>query len=129
MRQRRHVQEPAEMHPSAGYSHAVTGAGLVFVSGQVPLDASGELVGLADPAGQAEQVFRNLTLVLTSVGSDLSRVLKLTYFLTDMSDLRHVAAARDRHMDTSAPAASTVVEVEALYDPRVRIEIEAVALA
>lgn len=129
MQQRRHVQEPAEVHPSAGYSHAVAGAGLVFVSGQVPLDAAGELVGHADPSTQAEQVFRNLARVLSSVGSDLSKVLKLTYFLTEMSDLRHVAAARDRHMDTSAPAASTVVEVEALYDPRVRIEIEAVALA
>jgi enamine deaminase RidA (YjgF/YER057c/UK114 family) len=124
-----HVQQPPGVHPSVGYSHAVSGAGrLVFLSGQVPVDEAGALVGRNDPAAQCEQVFRNLAGVLAAAGTDLSHVVKLTYYLTDMDDLRFVASARDRHMAIDHPAASTVVEVRALYRPDVVVEVEAVAI-
>jgi len=123
------IQQPAGVHPAVGYSHVVSGTGiLVFVSGQVPIDEAGNLVGSGDSAAQCEQVFCNLARVLAAAGTDLSRVVKLTYFLTDMDDLRHLAATRDRHMGIAHPVASTVVEVRGLYRPDIAVEVEAVAI-
>ena len=72
-------------------------------------------------------MFTNLTAALHAAGAAAANVIKLTYYLTDMSDLSQVIAARDEWMDASRPPASTVVEVAALYDPRVRVEVEALA--
>ena len=70
-------------------------------------------------------MFANLTAALHAAGAAAANVIKLTYYLTDVSDLPQVIAARDEWMDASRPPASTVVEVAALYDPRVRVEVEA----
>jgi enamine deaminase RidA (YjgF/YER057c/UK114 family) len=129
MPENRYFQNPADAAPSVGYSHAVSAPGsrLIVTSGQVPLDESGRVVGAQSAYVQAQQVFTNLTAALHAAGAAAANVIKLTYYLTDMSDLSQVIAARDEWMDASRPPASTVVEVAALYDPRVRVEVEALA--
>jgi enamine deaminase RidA (YjgF/YER057c/UK114 family) len=129
MPESRYVQNPADAAPSVGYSHAVSASGcrLIVTSGQVPLDDSGRVVGAESAYVQAQQVFRNLNAALRAAGAVPSNVIKLTYYLTDMSELSEVITARDEWMDKSRPPASTVVEVAALYDPRVRVEVEALA--
>jgi enamine deaminase RidA (YjgF/YER057c/UK114 family) len=129
MKKIRYIQHPPTTHPSVGYSHAVAGTGdLVVVSGQVPLDEHGDVVGVGDTGRQAGQVFVNLINALSAAGAAPSDIVKLTYFLTSMADLPLVLAARDRHVDPTRPPASTVIEVRALYHPEVRVEIEALAL-
>lgn len=124
-----YLNHPPGMHLSEGYSHAATGHGrLVAVSGQVPLDGAGALVGTGDPAAQADQVFSNLVGALSAAGAVPSDVLKLTFYLTSMADLPAATAARDRYLDPAARPASTVVEVKALFHPQVRIEVEAFAV-
>jgi 2-iminobutanoate/2-iminopropanoate deaminase len=112
-----------------GYSHAVQAAGLVFVSGQVALDANGSVVGTDDLGEQARQAFRNLGAVLEAAGCSYADVVKLTYFVRDIGAVGAIRAARDEFVDTANPPASTLVEVSRLFMPDLLIEIEAVARA
>ncbi len=113
---------PAAIGP---YSQAVVSGGLVFCSGQIPLDPeSGEIV----PGGAKEQtdrVLTNLSAVLEEAGSSFAHVVKTTVFLTSMSDFSAMNEVYTRHFGDHRPARSTV-EVAAL--PRGSlVEIECVA--
>lgn len=120
---------PSRLPPTNGYSHAVVATGgFVFISGQVPVTADGELVGADDAVTQTEQVFHNLEEALASAGVGWGQVVKLTYFLTEMADLGAVRAVRDRYLDPGNLPASSLVQVAALVNPAFRIEIEAVAV-
>jgi reactive intermediate/imine deaminase len=111
-----------------GYSHAVRAGGLLFVSGQVPLNEAGEVVG-EDMESQALQAFQNLSAVLAAAGVTFDAVVKLNYFVTDISQVAAIRRARDRFVTTDSPPASTLVEVSRLFMPGLLIEIEAVAEA
>ncbi len=100
---------------------------LVFVSGQAALDSQGQLVGVGDFEAQARQTFENLESVLVAAGSSLDKVLKVTIFLTDMSNFERLVALRAAYFSPPWPA-DTLVEVSSLALPELMIEIEAVAL-
>ena len=99
----------------------------VVVSGQVPLDASGTLVGDGDALAQTRQVFRNITTALAACGATMADVVKLTVFLTDLGDLADFRTARDEVIDPARPPASSLVQVSGLVHPAFRVEIEALA--
>ena len=115
---------PAAIGP---YSQAIRAGGLLFVSGQIPLDpATGQVVA-GGIGTQTERVLRSLQAILETAGSGLERVVKTTIFLTDLGDFAAVNETYGRFFPQSPPARATV-QVAAL--PRgVGIEIEAVALA
>jgi reactive intermediate/imine deaminase len=121
---------PAGLPPPAGYSHVVDAPGgrIVFVSGQVPLDADGELVGPGDFERQVRQVFENLSTALQAAEASWSDVVKLNYFLLDVGQIASVRAIRDEYVDNEHPPASTLVEVSRLVRDDVLVEIEAVAI-
>ncbi len=118
---------PAGLPPPNGYSHAVSFTGrLVAVSGQVPMSASGEVP--AEPRAQLRQVFENLAAALAAAGADLAHVVKLTVFLTDLSDLPAFREVRDEFLPADRPPpASSLVRVAGLVNPAFRVEIEALA--
>lgn len=117
-------EAPAAIGP---YSQAVRAGGLVFVSGQIPLDPETGQVVEGGIAAQAERVLVSLGALLEASGSGLERVVKTTVFLTDLGDFAAVNEVYGRFFPHAPPARSTV-QVAAL--PRgVGIEIEAVALA
>lgn len=123
-----HLVRPAGMPPVNGYSHAVLFSGpMVVISGQVPLDADGGLVGKDDPAAQVRQVFDNLNAALAAAGSTMAQVVKLTYFVTDLAILATVRQVRDEYVDADRPPASSLVQVAGLVSPDFMIEIEALA--
>lgn len=96
---------PAAIGP---YSQAVQAGGLLFCSGQIPLDpATGELV-LGDVAVQAGQVMRNIAAVLTAAGTGFDRVIKTTIFLADMADFAKVNEIYGSRFSAHKPARSTV---------------------
>lgn len=99
---------------------------LVIVSGQAAMDEHGQLVGVGDFDAQAEQTFRNLARVLEAGGSSLSRVVKVTIFLTDMSNFGKIVELRGKWFTAPYPA-DTIVEVSSLALPELEIEIEAIA--
>lgn len=101
---------------------------LVFVSGQAALNSRGELVGRGDFDAQAAQSFENLRSVLRAAGSDLDKLIKVTIYLTDMSQFERIVALRERYFSPPWPA-DTLVEVSALALPELMIEIEGIALA
>ena len=114
---------PAAVGP---YSQAIVTDGLVFLSGQIPLDpASGTLVeGTIEE--QTRQVIRNLAAVLAEAGSTLEKVVKTTVFLTDFADFEAMNTVYGEFFTGAKPARATV-EVSKL--PKgARIEIEAVAI-
>jgi reactive intermediate/imine deaminase len=113
----------------AGFSHAVRAGGLIFVSGQVPLDETGAVVGAGDVAAQTRQVFRNLGAVLDAAGATFADVVKLTFFVRDIGAIGAIRAIRDEFVDTADPPASSLVEVSRLFMPELLIEVEAVAVA
>ena len=101
---------------------------LVIVSGQAALDERGQVVGVGDFDAQADQTFRNLSRVLEAGGSSLDRIVKVTIFLTDMTNLEKVVELRRRWFTPPYPA-DTIVEVRSLALPQLEIEIEAIAAA
>jgi 2-iminobutanoate/2-iminopropanoate deaminase len=99
---------------------------LVVVSGQAAIDEHGQVVGVGDFDAQAEQAFRNLQAVLEAAGSGLDRIVKVTIFLTDMSNFPMIVDLRGRWFTQPYPA-DTIVEVTSLALPELEIEIEAIA--
>jgi len=119
---------PAGVAPGNGYSHVVTGSGRwIAIAGQIALDADGEIVGIGDAGAQARQVFTNLQLCLDAAGATFADVVKLNFFVTDIAALPAIRAARDAHIDTDNPPASTAVQVVALVRPELILEVEAYA--
>jgi len=108
-------------------SQAIRVGDFVFVSGQAAIDADGQLVGVGDFDAQAEQAFTNLEQVLDAGGSSLRDVVKVTIFLTDMSNFAKIVELRRRWFSEPYPADS-IIQVTALALPELEIEIEAVAV-
>lgn len=123
-----HYIQPDGLPPANGYSHAVAFSGrMVAVSGQVPLDAQGRLVGPDDPAAQVRQVFDNLVAALAAAGAGMEHVVKLTVYLTDLADLAVFRSIRDEYISVEKPPASSLVRVAGLVSPAFRVEIDALA--
>jgi reactive intermediate/imine deaminase len=119
---------PAGTPTTNGYSHAVAVNGpLLVISGQVPLDEAGQLVGREDAREQVRQVFRNIAASLTAAGATMGQLVKLTVFLTDMADLPAFREVRDEFIALDRPPASSLVQVSGLVNPDFRVEIEAMA--
>jgi 2-iminobutanoate/2-iminopropanoate deaminase len=112
--------------PISHYTDAVKAGGLVFVSGIVPIDAEGQVVGEGDVVEQTRQIFRNLELVLRAAGCGFGDVVKVTLFLLDVNDRARINPVRQEVFGDARPA-STLVEVSALAVPGALLEIEAVA--
>jgi enamine deaminase RidA (YjgF/YER057c/UK114 family) len=123
------VLNPPGMHKPVGYSHVARSRGtdLVFISGQVSMDATGVVIGPGDYSLQAEQTFRNLKAALEGAGSSFRSVLRFTIFVTDIRGLPEIRAVRNRYIDPDNPPASTAVQVSRLFRPELLLEIDAVA--
>ncbi len=100
----------------------------IFVSGQAALDLEGNIVGEGDFEAQAVQAFENLRAVLTTAGSGMDKLIKVTIYVTDMANFASIVAIRERYFSPPWPA-DTLVEVSALALPELMIEIEGIALA
>jgi reactive intermediate/imine deaminase len=126
---KQHCLRPDGLPPVNGYSNAVAYEGrTVVVSGQVPLDADGKLVGRGDPEQQMTQVFTNVGIVLAAVGAGMEDIVKLTVYLTDLADLAVFRRVRDRFVRVAEPPASTLVQVSGLISPDFRVEIDVLAV-
>jgi 2-iminobutanoate/2-iminopropanoate deaminase len=124
---REEIRVPELAEPISHYTDAVRAGDLLFVSGFVPVDGEGRLVGGDDVAAQTRQVFANLGAVLAAAGTTFADVVKVTVYLTDISDRVRINPVRQEFFGATRPA-STLVEVSALAVPGAKLEIEAVAL-
>lgn len=101
---------------------------LLFISGQAGYDDAGKIAAPGDFDAQAKQAFANLERALRAGGSSLRNVVKVTIFLTDMSNFPKIVELRGRYFSPPYPA-DTIVEVTSLYSKDAMIEIEAIAIA
>lgn len=110
---------------------AARGGRTIYVSGQVPVNEKGELVGKGDLAAQAEQVFRNIDTALKGAGATFADVVKITSFIVDYRPeyraLMH--QVRSKYCSKDHPPASTLLGVQSLAISDYLIEVEAIAVA
>jgi 2-iminobutanoate/2-iminopropanoate deaminase len=109
------------------YSQAIKANGLVFVSGQIPIDPATQQLINGDVAAQTERVLQNLSAILKAAGSSLQHVVKAGVFLKSMSDFSAMNEVYGRYF-TEAPPARSTVEVARLPKD-VLVEIDVIALA
>lgn len=123
------LHNPNTIAKPVGYSHVaeVRGGKLVFIAGQVALNAKGEVVGKDDYRLQAEQVFKNIGLALESAGAGFNDLVKLTVFIVDFAHAPEVREVRDRFINTQHPPTSTAVQVSRLFRPDILLEVDAIA--
>jgi 2-iminobutanoate/2-iminopropanoate deaminase len=124
---REEFRVPGQAEPISHYTDAVRAGDLLFVSGCVPVDGDGKLVGGDDAAAQARQVLANVGSVLAAAGATFADVVKVTVYLTDIGDRTRINPVRREVFGETRPA-STLVEVGALAIPGARVEIDAIAL-
>jgi 2-iminobutanoate/2-iminopropanoate deaminase len=124
---RRELRIQGLPEPISHYTDAVVAGDLLFVSGVVPVDESGALVGAHDVVTQAEQVFRLIGQVMLGAGGTAADIVKVTVYLLDIDDRPLINPVRQAFFGSVRPA-STLVEVSALAVPGARLEVEAVAL-
>lgn len=127
MGRRQEYRVEGMMVPLSHYADAVRAGDLLFVSGVVPVDAQGRLVGGDDVVAQARVVFENMRRVLAAAGAGPQDVVKVTVFLTDVDDRPKINPVRQEFFGPTRPA-STLVEVSRLAIPGAKIEVEAVAV-
>lgn len=109
------------------YSQAIKTGGMLFCSGQIPIDpVTGEFVS-NDVAEQTEQVLKNLEAVLKAGGSGLANVVKTTVFLADMGDFAAMNEVYARYFSDNKPARATVQAARLPRDARVEIDCIATA--
>jgi enamine deaminase RidA (YjgF/YER057c/UK114 family) len=99
---------------------------MIWVSGQLPFDEEGRLVGKGDIEGQTDQCIKNIGAVLAGLGGTLDDVVQVTVFVKDMGDLKTIHEVRLRHFEEPYPT-STLVEVKGFVHPEALIEINAIA--
>ena len=108
------------------YSQAIKTGGMLFCSGQIPIDpVTGEFVS-NEIAEQTEQVLKNLSAVLEAGGMTLSNVVKTTVFLADMSDFAAMNEIYGKYFNENKPARATVQAARLPRDAKVEIECIAV---
>ena len=108
------------------YSQAIKANGLVFLSGQIPLDPATQQLITGDVAAQTERVLQNIAAVLDAAGTSLARVVKTTVFLKNMNDFVAMNEVYGRHFAAEPPARSTVEVARLPKD--VLVEIDVIAL-
>ena len=124
MTERERISSGAKWEPIVGYSRAVKVGNRIYVTGTTATNQAGEIVGEDNPYEQARQCIRNVEKALQRLGATLEHVVRTRMFVTDISRWEEYGRAHGEFFRNIMPA-TTMVEVSALIDPRMLIEIEA----
>jgi enamine deaminase RidA (YjgF/YER057c/UK114 family) len=125
--ERQRVSSDSEWEPVVGYCRAVRVGSWVSVAGTTAALLGGGIVGADDPAAQTREAIRRIAAALAQVGAGLEHVVRTRLFVTDISRWEEVGRAHGEFFADIRPA-SSMVQVSALIDPALLVEIEADAV-
>ena len=120
---RQNFSTESPWEPVVGYSRAVRVGNQVFVTGTTALGPDGKLVGVGDPYAQTAQILRNIEAVLARAGAGMCHVVRTRIYVTDISQWREIGRAHREVFGEIRPC-TTMVQVSALIDPAMLVEIE-----
>jgi reactive intermediate/imine deaminase len=123
----REIINPKNVHWPIGYSHIAKIGDTVHVSGQLPLDQEGKIVGKGDMTLQTEKTYENLKKCLESVGATINDIVMLRVFVTDLEEFQKTGEVRKKYFGKYRPA-TTGLEISRLYFDDAMIEVEATAV-
>ena len=121
------VSSGTPWEPVIGYSRAVRVGDVVHVSGTTSTDATGRLVGIGDAGAQTRQALENIRTALERAGAEMRHVVRTRMYVTDISRWEAIGRTHGEYFAAIRPATS-MVEVRALIDPDMLVEIEAEAI-
>lgn len=125
-------KNPSSVSTPKGYAHAAVidlgNCKMIILSGQVPFDSKGNLIGKGDFTKQAEQVFMNIKNIINDLGGTMGDIVKLGFYMLDVSQIQTLRNVRDKYINLNKPPASTLVQVSKLFRDDVLLEIEATAV-
>ena len=127
MGERINISSGAPWEPVAGYSRAVRVGQFIEVAGTTAVDSQGNFFGEGDVVAQSQYVLEKIQLAIEQAGGTMADVVRTRIYVTDREYMMDVAQVHGKFFGTIRPA-STGVEVGALVDDRLLVEIEASAI-
>jgi enamine deaminase RidA (YjgF/YER057c/UK114 family) len=121
------ISSGTKWEPIVGYSRVVKVGKFVYVSGTTATDSQGNVVGMEDAGAQTIQALKNIQRALESVGARLEDVVRTRIYVTDIKQWEEVGKAHGAFFKEIRPT-TTMVEVKALVNPEMLVEIEAEAV-
>lgn len=125
---RLNISSGAPWEEIVGYSRAVRMGNVIEVAGTTAIDEEGQIVGKGDAYAQTRYILEKIRRVLEQAGGSMEDVIRTRMFVTDIGDWEAIGRAHGEYFQMVRPA-STMVEVKALIQPGMLVEIEATAVA